>query len=279
MTADYQEAVKTAEDYYDSADADAFYAAIWGGEDIQVGLYEGEGEEIKTASARTVRRMAGKLAGLKPGAKVLDIGAGYGGAARYLAREFGVHVTCLNLSEKENERNRQLNAEQGLADKIEVVHGSFEDIPFPPDSFDIVWSQDAILPSGARRRVLEEDDRVLKSGGEFIMTDPMQADGIKDTTALQPIYDRIHLPDLGSIGFYRETLEGLGFETVEIENLTHQLRNHYARVREELQSKREGLKDQISPEYAERMLKGLQHWVDGADAGRLAWGILHFRKA
>ncbi len=277
MKSDYKEAVKTAEDYYNSADANAFYAAIWGGEDIHVGFYESDGEDIAEASARTVRHMASKL-DLKPGARVIDIGAGYGGAARYLARETGAPVTCLNLSEKENARNRRLTAEQGLEDKVEVVHGVFEEIPFPDNSFDAVWSQEALLHSGDRTRVLKEVSRVLKPGGDFIFTDPMKAADIDDAPAYQPIYQRIHLPDMASIGFYQATLEGLGFDTVEIEDLTHQLRNHYARVREELESRRHALKHQISPEYAERMLNGLKDWVEGADAGQLCWGVLHFRK-
>ncbi|MGJ3233086.1 MAG: methyltransferase domain-containing protein [Oceanicaulis sp.] len=278
MTAEYKEAARTAEAYYDSADADAFYAAVWGGEDIHVGLYETEDEAIAAASARTVRHMAARLKTLKPGARVLDLGAGYGGAARHLAREHGAHVTCLNLSEKENARNRELTAEQELAEQVEVVHGAFEDIPFPDEQFDILWSQDAILHSGDRTRVLDEAVRVLKPGGEFIFTDPMQADDADDPALLRPIYERIHLPNLASFAFYEAELRARGLDVVAIERLTGQLRTHYARVREELEQRREALRDQISPGYAERMLNGLQHWVNGADAGQLAWGVMHFRK-
>lgn len=278
MPRDYHKAMKTAEDYYDSADADAFYAAVWGGEDIHVGLYEDPAGDIKEASARTVREMAARIPGLEPGVGVLDIGAGYGGAARYLARQFGVHVTCLNLSGKENARNRTLNEEQGLIDQIEVVHGSFEDIPFSDALFDVVWSQDAILHSGAREEVIREVARVLKPGGHFIFTDPMQADQVDDPQALKPIYERIHLPDLGSVAFYRETAKKAGLEEVEIVDLTHQLRNHYNRVREVLKAERDRLKATISEDYIERMIDGLKHWVDGADANRLAWAIMHFKK-
>lgn len=278
MTADYRDAVKTAEDYYDSADADAFYAAVWGGEDIHVGLYDHDGEDIAAASARTVRTMAAQLKTLGPRSRVLDLGAGYGGAARHLAAEYGAHVTCLNLSEAENERNRRLTAEAGLGDRIEIVHGAFEDIPYPDASFDIIWSQDAILHSGDRGRVLDQAVRVLKPGGEFIFTDPMQADDVDDPELLAPIYARIHLPNLASIRFYREALKARGLEEVSVQRLTGQLGTHYARVREELGAKREALRDRISPEYAERMLKGLKHWVDGAKAGQLSWGILHFAK-
>ena len=43
-----------AADYYDSADADRFYALVWGGEDIHIGLYDSPDEPIAVASDRTV---------------------------------------------------------------------------------------------------------------------------------------------------------------------------------------------------------------------------------
>src|SRR5699024_8010912 len=111
---DYSSAVHTARDYYNSTDADNFYYTIWGGEDIHVGLYQSPDEEIAPASERTVERMASKLT-ITPQTRILDIGAGYGGAARYLARTYGCQVACLNLSEVENERNRAQTEEQGLS--------------------------------------------------------------------------------------------------------------------------------------------------------------------
>lgn len=278
MQGDLQQAVKTAETYYDSHDADRFYALIWGGEDIHVGLYDTDQSPIAEASAKTVSHMASRLANLKPGARVLDLGAGYGGAARYLAREHGAHVTCLNLSDVENARNRELTARQGLSDRIRVDHGAFEDLAYPDASFDIVWSQDAFLHSGDRARVLKNAARALKSGGEIIFTDPMQADIVDDPSALQPVYDRIHLSSLGSFAFYRRTLQALGLEDAGCEDMTGQLRTHYARVRGELLAWRDELKGEVSEAYVERMLGGLTNWVKAADEGLLAWGIIHYRK-
>lgn len=278
MSNNAQAVTKVAEDYYDSEDADNFYREIWGGEDIHIGLYM-DGDSIRDASHKTVLHMMKKLKGLGPDKKVLDIGAGYGGAARVIARETGAHVTCLNLSNVENDRNEMLNREQGLTDKVEVVHGSFEDIPLPDNSVDVVWSQDAILHSGDREKVLREVARVLKSGGEFIFTDPMQADDIEDTSVLQPIYDRIHLNNLGSIGFYRTELGKLGFDEIEVDDLSPQLTNHYGNVADELDASRDKLKGKVSGDYVDRMLKGLSHWVTGGKNGHLKWGVLHFKKA
>jgi sarcosine/dimethylglycine N-methyltransferase len=277
MSADYSEAVVTARDYYNSDDADNFYATIWGGEDIHIGLYQSDEESIIDASHRTVRHMAELLIGVGPETRVLDIGAGYGGAARYLAETFGCAVTALNLSEKENERDRAINRERGLADKITVVDGSFEAIPAADASFDVVWSQDAILHSGNREKVLEEVARVLKPGGQFVFTDPMQADDCPQGV-LQPILDRIHLSSLGSPRFYRDTASRLGMSEKLFDEMTQQLVNHYSRVLQETARREDDLQKVVSRAYIERMKKGLQHWIDGGKNGYLAWGTFVFVK-
>lgn len=280
-------ATRVARDYYDSADADGFYATIWGGEDIHIGLYPGadgpfgeriEGDDsIFAASRRTVARMAQLLSEPGERTRVLDIGSGYGGAARFLARAFGCRVVALNLSEVENARARALDAEQGLDDRIEVVAGSFEAIPYPDASFDAVWSQDAILHSGDRARVLAEVARVLRPGGQFVFTDPMQADACP-AGVLQPILDRIHLESLGSPGFYREVAARVGLQDLGFIELTPHLIAHYARVLEETDARGDDLRKAVSAAYIERMKKGLRHWVEGGKRGHLAWGIFHFRK-
>ena len=208
---------------------------------------------------------------------MLDIGSGYGGAARYLADTFGCAVTALNLSEKENERNRELNVERGLSDKITVVDGSFEAIPADDQTFDIVWSQDAILHSGHREKVLQEVARVLKPGGRFIFTDPMQSDECPEGV-LQTILDRIHLSTLGSPKFYRNTLSTFGMTEVSFEEHTQQLINHYSSVLQETKNRQQELEKAVSPDYIERMKDGLVHWIEGGEKGYLCWGIFVFSK-
>ncbi|TWT71124.1 methyltransferase domain-containing protein [Crateriforma conspicua] len=273
----YGQATETARQYYNSDDADAFYAQVWGGEDIHVGLYESEDDPIRTASRRTVEAMADRIGPLDESSVVLDIGCGYGGAARYLAKRFGCRVIGLNLSEAENRRHREMNAEAGLQDRIEVIDGSFEAIPLDDASVDVVWSQDAILHSGDRVKVLQEVDRVLRCNGRFVMTDPMQSDDCPEGV-LDPILSRIHLTDLGSPGFYQSTAESLGWKDLGFQPMTEQLARHYARVLATTEAEGERLKESISPDYLTRMKAGLRHWIDGGKAGHLAWGIFLFQK-
>lgn len=271
--------VQKAQEYYNSTDADNFYFSIWGGEDIHIGLYQSEDEPILDASARTVATMASKIpAGFGPEHAVLDLGAGYGGSVRHLVKHYGCRATALNLSEVQNERDREKNREQGLDDKIEVIDGNFESLPMEDNSFDGIWSQDSFLHSGNRFQVFEEADRVLKPGGWVIFTDILQKEPA-DREKLQPVYDRIHLDSLGSLDAYREYASRLNWDWVEFEDHSHQLPNHYDAVRRSLMSRREDLENrQISAAYIDRMLAGLEKWVEAGRAGLLQWGIVVCRK-
>jgi sarcosine/dimethylglycine N-methyltransferase len=277
MSEEYSAQVRTAQQYYDSDDADNFYFHIWGGEDIHVGIYKSTKEDIASASRRTVDTMIAMLPGLDQASRVIDLGAGYGGAARQLASRFGCRVDCVNLSEPQNARNRELSRDAGLENLVVVIDGSFEELPQENAQFDVAWSQESFLHSGNRQSVFEEIDRVLKPGGHLIFTDPMQADDCPEGV-LQPVLDRLHLDSLASPGFYGAQARQLGWQEADARMMTDQLMRHYGRVREELLARRDSLSGLISSDFVERMASGLQHWVSAGQEGYLEWGILLFRK-
>lgn len=274
-----QDDIAVAEAYYDSDDADRFYFTIWGGEDIHVGMYQTPDEAIAPASKRTVETMSDMMGEAGKAARIIDLGAGYGGSARYLVKEADAReVVCVNISETQNKLNRKKNEAAGLDDRIEVLHGSFDDVPAKDESFDVVWSQDSFLHGADRKKIIEECARILKPGGRLIFTDILQdPDAPKDK--LQPVYDRIHLPSLGSVDFYDKAAEELGLTIGPRKMLPDALPTHYGRVREELMSRRDELKGVVSDEYADRMIEGLAAWVDGGKSGWLNWGILTYDKA
>lgn len=287
-------ATATARDYYNSDDADRFYARVWGGEDIHVGMYRDANESVKAASRRTVDHLVDRLNANDLGvlessrevqdegrigsaSVVLDIGSGYGGAARRLVERFGCRVICVNVAEAENERNRELNESAGVADRIEVIDGSFESIPVDDAAVDFVWSQDAILHSGDRRVVLHEVDRVMRPGGRFVFTDPMKSDDCPEGV-LDPILARIHLTDFGSPNFYRQVASEIGWMDLGFEDHTNQLVNHYTRVLETTEAMEAELVGSISESYLTQMKAGLRRWIDGGKQNHLSWGVFLFAK-
>ena len=273
-----QKLVDITRDYYDSKDADEFYYHIWGGEDIHVGLYLNENDSIGKASRQTIKQMAEKVSDFNQNTKVLDIGSGYGGAARYLADQYQCHVDCLNLSRTENKRNTKRNTELGLNDLIDVHYGNFEELPFESESYDVVWCQDAILHSDNKPKVISEVARVLKKGGEFVFTDPMQADDTS-TDILQPVLERIHLKEMGSVEKYRALAQENGLKELSIQEMPEKIAKHYSSVLNELESREEELSELVSANYINNMKKGLKNWVKFGSEGHLNWAIMHFKKS
>ena len=276
-TATEKTTVDKAQDYYNSTPADEFYFKIWGGEHIHVGIYNHSKESIKDASPRIVHLMASKLK-LNSDTKLLDLGSGYGGAARYLTKKYGCQVTCLNLSETQNERNESLNKKNGLDHLITVMEGNFEDIPFSDNSFDVVWSQDAIVHSGNREQVLSEVDRVLMETGDFIFTDLMQTYDCPKSV-LKPVLERIHLDSLGSFGFYVEQARKLDVKEIRVQDLSEHLTTHYQRVMEEILDRYDEMVETCGKEYIDKMIQGLKHWVEAGENEYLSWGIIHMDKS
>ncbi|MBD0741378.1 cyclopropane-fatty-acyl-phospholipid synthase family protein [Streptomyces sp. CBMA152] len=271
-------AADTARTYYNTRDVDGFYAQAWGGEDIHVGVYVDEREPVHVASGRTVERLAAKVADvLGPDSTLLDMGSGYGGASRRLAQQFDCRVVALNISEVQNRRHREFNSECGLDGRIEVVTGSFHDIPAPDASFDVVWSQEALCHSGDRPRVLREARRVLKPGGHVVFTDIMAAEDAPESE-VRPLAERLAISGFATPGFYQEQLRALGFAEAEFEDLSAHMVTHYERLVEEVQTPGPGLVKGVSAEYLERLETNLPQVAAACRNGHLRWGIFHGRR-
>lgn len=92
------------------------------------------GDTLEQAQAQKKAHIARKLL-LQPGQRVLDIGCGWGGLAITLARDYGVNVLGVTLSEEQHRIASARVREAGLSDRIDIrltdyrrVTGSFDRI-------------------------------------------------------------------------------------------------------------------------------------------------------
>lgn len=123
-------------------------------------------DHFHTGGLRASRDLIG-LARIRAEDRVLDIGAGLAGPARLLASALGCRVDCLEMSPDFCAGAALLNRLTGLEDRIKVHKGSALDLPFPDDSFDVVWMQNVGMNIADKRKLYAEIARVLKPGGRF----------------------------------------------------------------------------------------------------------------
>lgn len=127
-------------------------------------------DHLHSGGLKTTRDQAARLS-LGPDTRVLDIGCGTGGPARYLAATYGCRVEGIDLTPEMVETGRVLTERCGLSDKINLQVGDALDLPFPDDAFDIVWCQNVTMNIPDKAGFLAGARRVLKPGGIFTSTE------------------------------------------------------------------------------------------------------------
>jgi ubiquinone/menaquinone biosynthesis C-methylase UbiE len=192
------------------------------------------------------------------GLRVLDIGCGTGGCARYIAQQFApAEVVGVDVEPGVVERATQLAAEAGLADVTRFVSIEPGPLPFADGSFDVVFSKDSIVHIADKHALAAEVHRVLRPGGVFAASDWMAG---SDAPMSEALHRYVELEGLGfglaSPDVYFAALRAAGFRDVAYRDRTAWL---CERTHREL--------DQLRGELHERLLgevgaEFLSHEID-----------------
>src|SRR6185503_6933223 len=121
-----------------------------------------------------------RRARIGPHSRVLDVCAGLGGPARFLASRRGCRVVGIEMNGGRAAGARRLTARVGLGSLVKVARGDATRLPFRAGAFDACVSQEAFLHIADKPAVLRECRRVLALGGRLAFSDWITHPGLSD---------------------------------------------------------------------------------------------------
>ena len=151
---------------------------------------------------------------LRPGMRLLDVGSGIGGPARYFAAEHGCKVTGIDLTEEFVQVARKLTARTKLDAAVEFRQGSALELPFDAGSFDGAYMIHVGMNIENKAGIFREVRRVLKAGARFTIFDFVR-DGDGPMRYPVPWAASEETSFVVKVEGYREALKKAGFHIAQ----------------------------------------------------------------
>ena len=164
-----------------------------------------------------------RRAGITATTRVLDLCAGLGGPARFLASRRACQVVAVELNAGRAAGAARLTRLVGLERRVRVVRGDATRLPLGNGRFEACLSQEAFLHIEDKAAVLAEAQRVLAPGGRLAFTDwvarPRLGDGER-----RRLREWMAAVSLQTLDTYRALLGAAGFGVVTAEDLADEWR-------------------------------------------------------
>jgi arsenite methyltransferase len=141
-------------------------AAVYGSEAAKLLL----GESFHPGGAKLTERL-GEILGLTPRSRVLDVAAGKGTSAIFLANRFGCEIVGVDYSQRNVEEAEAAATANRLSQKVSFQWADAEQLPFPNDSFDAIICECAFCTFPNKQAGAYELMRVVRPGGEVVLSD------------------------------------------------------------------------------------------------------------
>jgi ubiquinone/menaquinone biosynthesis C-methylase UbiE len=218
-------------------------------------------DQFHVGGADATDRLA-RLAELQATDRVLDLGSGIGGPSRYLAANFGCHVTGLDLTDEYCRVASRLATATGLADRVSYQKGDATRTPFEDAGFDVVWTQHASMNIENKPGLYREIFRVLKPGGRLAVHDILSGEG--EVRYPVPWASRPELSFLTSEKEMRRALEDMGFRNVVLQDVTPEGIEALKRMMSTAASPGFGVRTLIGPEFPAMLANLVDNFQRGA---------------
>ena len=152
---------------------------------------------------------------IQPDHRILDVGCGLGGTARYLASSFDCIVSGIDLTPEYVEVGNQLNQSLGLEGQIDLSVASATDMPFGDAEFDRTSMLHVGMNVADKSALMTEIGRVTKPDGYFAVFDVMRVgDGAIEYPVAWAANESTSF--VRTVDDYQEALEEAGFEVIEV---------------------------------------------------------------
>ena len=183
--------------------------------------FEHEHQSLDDAQLAKKRHLAAKLL-IAPGMRVLDIGSGWGGLARYLAEIGGAYVDGVTLSEEQLGFSKACAEESSLEHKVQYQLADYRDIE---DAYDRIVSVGMFehVGVGFYEEYFRRCAAILSDDGLFLLHSIGRSDGpgITNPWLAKYIFPGGYIPALSEV---LPAIERAGLLITDIEIL----RVHYA---------------------------------------------------
>jgi ubiquinone/menaquinone biosynthesis C-methylase UbiE len=152
---------------------------------------------------------------------VLDVCAGMGGPARYIAWKTGCQVTGLDLTASRVIGAQALTAAAHLTEQVRFVHGNALEMPFDPAQFTCIISQEAFAHIPNKRQLIGQCERALAPGGRMVFSDIMSHQALGRPDA-QKLFDGMRFSEIATLGDYQQWFADAGMQWVQSIDLSEE---------------------------------------------------------
>jgi SAM-dependent methyltransferase len=215
------------------------------------------------------------------GRSILDIGCGAGGIDIALVRNHGAgYVTGIDVEDGVIARGRELVEAAGLLDRIGLCKIAPGPLPFPPESFDIVFSKDSIVHIPDKHALGREAFRVLRPGGWLVASDWLIGhDGAPSPQMAEYIKSEGLDFGMASPTRYQDALEQAGFADIRIESRNAWYREEAKRELARMKGPwRAGAEAELGADFVAHNIEIWERMVPVLESGEHCPTHLHARK-
>jgi ubiquinone/menaquinone biosynthesis C-methylase UbiE len=249
------------------------------GESIHVGCWpEGEGELPLADAQRQLASRVAAAASAREGMRLLDVGCGTGGPARWLARTLGVSVRGVAISPNQVAAATARSLREGLGGRAVFQVTDAAALPFADGEFDAAIAIESIFHMPDKPGALREVCRVLRGGAALIIAEFAEREPgalVADSDAAASL---LGLMDIPSGEDYRQLLTAAGFDVKDIADISDQVMPTFPRLDQRMTDQHAALTATAGAGHVTALREVIALFGAALAAGKASYIIITARK-